>query len=476
MLNKRKYTTIIIAINFSLIAVLVIYLVLNNKFKTTITNPYVHYRQRDAFVEQHRGTDIAWSQNIGGSLNENAVAIFKSPIDTNIIHIFGNTQSNDFDFDFAGSFMAILQDNGRTVDFITINKGMDIVKVIIENDQYIILQNGQDDNYVVAVTRINFTGEIISTWSTTDTTNLYAKEIIFVNEDALNPNFIVIYSRFVGIFGYELIAVQINAALFPQNNPPISRIESHYSLDFLSAYRFQNQLVIFAHESRTNSAVQTAAIILQQVGGNAEFYRIDLNFEYSTLDLQPCEQGYIMVVVATDGTNIGATYIVRIDYDYTLSDLHNTKMKGVSFAKLLPHSKNYYVFLYSGQGGSMFLFDLAAPPSTKLQDIDGFSDFKNITDYFYQDYSNNKITIIGQSNRGVTINSIQEKTLTKQVVLGGSQSDREVNPIMLAEKTTNTITLAMTSYSASLTQQDKDVVRNFGDGDIWIVRLNQFLN
>ncbi|MCH5163613.1 MAG: hypothetical protein J1F36_01205 [Clostridiales bacterium] len=76
--------------------------------------PITHAKVRDAEISLD--PSLVFTQTFGGSGEETIVDVFYND---NLLYIFGNTTSNDFDFDAPGAFLAILNGSGKTLDFLT---------------------------------------------------------------------------------------------------------------------------------------------------------------------------------------------------------------------------------------------------------------------------------------------------------------------------------------------------------------------
>ncbi len=73
-----------------------------------------HDKVRDAIAELE--PSLVFSQTFGGSGDETITDVF---FENERFYIFGNTTSNDFDFEQNGAFLAIIESSGKTVDFFT---------------------------------------------------------------------------------------------------------------------------------------------------------------------------------------------------------------------------------------------------------------------------------------------------------------------------------------------------------------------
>lgn len=76
--------------------------------------PPTHAKVRDAEISLD--PSLIFTQTFGGSGEESIIDVFYND---NLLYIFGNTTSTDFDFDSAGAFLAILNSSGKTLDFLT---------------------------------------------------------------------------------------------------------------------------------------------------------------------------------------------------------------------------------------------------------------------------------------------------------------------------------------------------------------------
>lgn len=78
----------------------------------TDTQPAQHKKLREAEISLE--PNLSYTQTIGGSGDERVVETF---FNDDKLYIFGNTTSNDFDFDQSGAFLAILDEYGSTLSF-----------------------------------------------------------------------------------------------------------------------------------------------------------------------------------------------------------------------------------------------------------------------------------------------------------------------------------------------------------------------
>jgi hypothetical protein len=308
-----------------------------------------------------------------------------------------------------------------------------------------------------------------STWSVNDNLNINALDLIF-NDDLLKPAFLLIYSRHLSdIHGDELVAMQIDASLPNLYQPPTSQISSPFGLRYLQAYYINRELLIFANEG-TARITNTVAIRVK-LGGTPELIRLDEKagpgFDYNTLTLQPFESGYIMVCISTSLSNNGGLYLLYFDLDLSFSGTTNTKLQGVTYAKLIPSFQTFYLFAYNGQGGNMFL--LKSGLVTGLQTISGFDNWKTISSIFHLDFAANKHLLVGTTNRGISTATLNYQQLINTATYGGTANGNESNPILLYEN--DILTIVANTNSASIHRADGDVVRNFGMSDVWIIRL-----
>lgn len=466
--STKRYLTIILLANFAIIALIGVHILLQNiEKKVDVPPTYVHSRVRNSFVKEHQGTNIEWSQNIGGSLDENAIAVFESQTQNNNIFVFGNTQSYDFDFDFEGGFLAKLDQNGKTIEFVQINKDLFISKVIQFESGYLLLQDGGLDGNIVAASIMSLSGKMISTWSTNDNANILANDLIL--DYSTQNSIIIIYSRSLGVLGDELVAVRLPIGLNTVYQPPTTLISTPFGLKFLNAYILEKELLIFANEGvRTFS--NTVAITFQ-VGASPNFVRINNangpNFDYTTIALQPFSHGFVMASIANTGPNAGTMYLLSLTSDLKFSLALTTRLQGVTFAKIIQTKYNFYLFAYNGQGGNMFVTTIGIVAT--LQPLDGFDQWRDITSFVHTDFDANEHIFVGTTNRGIGINVLKNDSVQFAYIVGGTKNENESSPLMLVEQ--NSILIVANTKSASLYSQDGDVVRNFGQSDVWIAQI-----
>lgn len=480
-LKSKKSITTILIINFAIIVIFGSVLIfLHSGDSSTISNPYVYSRYRDAYTQGHVSKDINWSQNIGGSLDDTAVTTFYNK-DYNQIIIFGNSSSNNYDIDKSGSFMAILSESGRTIEFYSIHPGMRMVQVLKYEDTYIVFQDSKADyknattgNETITIDIIDNTGKILNTWSKTDL-NLKAEDIIMSN-DILSPKLYAIYSRDLGVIGSQIIVSILPISLDTTIQPPTTIINSPYGVNYLGAYILANQLLIFANEG-IPSIVHTTAILLK-VGGDPVFYRFNEKngpgFEYNTISLQPVGKGFVLASIAVSGETKGTLHLLNINMDMNSSEPlkytsnTNTKLQGVDYTKIITTITSYYLFAHNGQGGNMFYLDRQIFPT--LNRISGFEKWNSIDDYYILDYTTTSYILAGKSTKGINIAHIQDNTITKTINYGGTKNGQESSPLLIY--TPDNIYITSNTSSANLTDKDGDVQLNFGEKDIWTVGMN----
>ncbi|MCL1945376.1 MAG: hypothetical protein FWF56_06215 [Firmicutes bacterium] len=472
--KSRKVLNFILIANFVLIVALGTFIIISHNNDVSVVSPYVHNRIRDAFVSQHFGTDIKWSQNLGGSMDEEIVDAFIS--NNGQLHIFGNSNSDDFDFDFAGSFMAILGKDGNTLQFKTINKDMNIVSVITIDNEYLVLQDGGENSKIVIVSRVDTNGKVLANWSTTDTNYIYA-ENISLNDNTTDPSIIVIYSRHLGAIGSQLIALSLPNNLNTNTLPPTTIVDSPYGIQYLSSYCINSKLLIFANEGIPNVIHSTA--IWATLGSSPQFVRFNgINgpgFDYQTLAISPIIDGFILAVKASSGSTNGVLHLLTIAYDaynsstFVHTSTFNTRIMGVDNVEIIPNSTSCYIFAHSGQGGQMFLLSNKSIPT--LNKIYGFEKWKDISSIKSIEFSSNTFALAGTLEKGIGLIIISDHAIQSSQTFGGSKTSKENSPLILTKG--ESLMIVANTSSADIYIRDGDVIRNFGMQDIWIIGLSQ---
>ncbi|MDR1138934.1 MAG: hypothetical protein LBK70_03555 [Clostridiales bacterium] len=470
-IKSKKLLSILLVANFGIIIVLGILIINKHTQLDDVSNntPYVHSRVRDAFVSQHYNTPIQWSQNIGGSLDEQAIAIFEI---NDCYYIFGNSDSCDFDIDVNGGFLAILNRNGGTIGFWTINPNLQVVQVILYNNEYIILQDGGDASNTVALTRMDLSGKILNTWYTTDYLPIHAK-VVLHNGNIFDPNYIVVYSRSLGLVGNQLIILSLPSDLNTNMLPPTTIIDSPYGIDYLQAYYINYQLLVFANEG-VPETVHTTAFLLR-IGSSPTVFRLNgINgpgFAYETLQVQPIQNGFVLAVEAKSGFANGVLHLLTITFSlsqapyFGYTSTLNTRMVGVNSVRIIANISGYYIFVSNGQGGNLFV--LVNGTIQSLQRILGLDRWIDIYNVVNIDFDNSLLVLAGTTSQGIAITTLDNNTITSEMYFGGSM--REHSPILLSSN--GGMIVLSNTHSATIDKQDGDVVRNFGGQDIWIFRI-----
>ncbi|MCL2598618.1 MAG: hypothetical protein FWD76_01730, partial [Firmicutes bacterium] len=396
------------------------------------TAPYLYFRQRASYAGQR---DILQIQNIGGSKSEQTIASFAGQ--NGDLLVFGNTQSSDYDFDAPGGYLAILDKDLGTKDFVSLGAyGIaNIVQVLLVQNYYFVLHDDGDKGEVVSITKIPTDLSKINEPVAIQSIRPNNKKALqlFYNDDLSAPKlFAVVSTNPFESSKQNLLVASFNLDLVKLAET--SMVDGAYSLDFLTAYPSGydgNTLTLFANKYSPTQNYKYATEYTITLGASAQEKKLDLSLvDYQSLAITPTHTGgFLLACMATDGSKSGLFFLIEVSaqgqvnhtYDQNQLFYHPTSVK------FLPSNRGVFLFvatketggLYFGQGlQSIFEGEVLAMRGTQT-----------IDDLRYVDYASNQLLLVGtQKFNAFVAYLVGEQVLYKQT-FGGSR--QECNPHLL---------------------------------------------
>jgi len=467
------YPKIFIVCCFLLAVFLVVYLLIT-VIVPALGGIYDYQRLRSAYLASG---DLEWTQNIGGSQNEQNIATFLDSSD-NII-IFGNTQSMDYDFSVEGGFITVLGRDGSTQNFISLGEyGIGrIVKVITAANNYIVLHDDGPNGTNVSLTTISMDLQNIGTpvdMSTTIEVTRKALEV-FYNEDATAPRIIAIFDEVTNpqtqknnivAASFDLSLRQVSTTTIGQGLPPML---------YLQSYLIKPQsLLIFANQiDQTNDTVTNAlAISIKEIGQSETVNPLLTNqIDYQAMSVTPLKSGgFMMAVKTTGGNSVGKLATLTLTSDFSEILLNESGIPNLISAGFIPLSEGFYLFATFENYDSRLYFgtDNNNVLATELTDFDGVN---SVDAFEHIDYiDSNNILIVGRSRDELFVMYLSASA--NQVIyrqsFGGSGVEQNAD-IILKD---GVLTILCDSNSGELGKSDGDVPNNYGGFDTWVCRMD----
>lgn len=471
------YFRVFVILCFVAALLFVIYLVV--QVVPAMSNVFVYQRNRNSI----EGNGAIWTQNIGGSNDEETIKVFEDEYTSNVV-VFGNTESLDYDLETLNAgdntqksntkrtdtrdtnsnkagYIAILDKDGTTIEFVPLRQyGVGrIVKVIIADNFYFVLSDDGDGGDMVTLTKVSLDigriglgndtnntrdvlnvahnkavsqdiiGETIQITTNPSNKNKFALDI-FYNDDLTKPLLLVLIaerstSQYDKI-GFFAATIDINNQMEQMEQiSDATTTNDEYSLLYIEGYYFQgNRLILFANRHNGSKIVHAVCIDFY-IGYSGEINPIQLakNLQYEALAIMPQNNGgYTIVCKALDNDDEISLQIISIKQDFNGVNNETILSQNPLSAKLIPAVTGYYLFVIFENGGKLFFGKDSNTNAIIVEEI-GASDFVNditkVTDYDHIDYFQNQLLVVGETKNDIFVLRLSGNTVMYKQKFGG---------------------------------------------------------
>ena len=392
--------------------------------------------------------NLAWETNLGGSKNEEVVAVFGQK---DFILIFGNTESDDYDFEDKGqgAFLIKLGFDGTPQEYIIYGGILKEVIPKIENshgiiDGYLLLLNDNNDSVIVEV---NTDGkeirrQVICDRSNTQIVNLY---IDFVNSPAAEPYHAVV--EITSLTGTELRIYVLGNDLQTVYHRNFVRVPR--SLTFLNAYSIQGGFRLYVNSLGSDGTVLTRFNWSKGSTGDFEVLDLALGHQHFIIDYA-LPSGVVLGRQLTNDVPFLANTAAGFNRPpmYWLSNSHS-----VSKTYIAMDNQHYFVYAkHFGGLSSMHSFSMNNLSHRRVH-----NEFEQLTDLYAAQHTQFGMLFCGQINHRISVMNTN----------GFEQRFDSLNETIhsLIETDSGIILIGTT------TAKGVNVGDHFGGTDIWITKM-----
>lgn len=402
--------------------------------------PKVHDKFRDPRITFDE--DIFWETNIGGSGSETVENAYEI---SSKLFIFGNTDSDDLDFDGAkgGAYISVLSENGKPLAYFFYD-GELIKSALHESGFFCLMKNG--DDYEVLVIDLNGT---VKTQKKLPLTDGETAQDFIIDYETGTVNIVI------AVDTERLPNKRVQLLALSRDLEPLEGLvlPSAYPLEYVAILPRENGYLIAVN---ADGGKYDELILYEWNVSSDSLYtayecRVE-NKSYAAASFIPYLDGYAALII----DEFGVADILVVDYELNNPKIILLNESGACGGNIYCDNKSNYVFLSMGDGSSKaYKMPLDLSGKTELisfatqTEIDAFKFTK--TDTFFGGRNAYSPVVSAIDGSGI----LQEKSF-------GSTTDK----IKVLIPSNGFIFVICQSSGVSQT-----IGKNFGGSDIVVLKL-----